>query len=79
MDAANTEQLDARFPKPAFLPSSVVPSPVRKAGWTYESTKAVLECLKNNHLRFHCFFNDNGFHKYVLRPYANDTCFNAVL
>ena len=60
---ANREQLDARFPKPVLLPSSIVPNPARQAGWTYGSTQAVLECLKDNHHRFHIFFGDMGFHK----------------
>lgn len=71
MDATR-EQLNALFPHPgdADLPNVVarrVPGPVRQAGWTDESTHAVLTLLKENHHRWHIFFNDQLFHKCVSR------------
>lgn len=71
MDATQ-EQLNALFPHPgdAEPPNVVarrVPAPVRQAGWTDDSTKAVLTLLKENHQRWHIFFNDEHYHKYVSR------------
>jgi hypothetical protein len=67
MEATPT-QLDALFPHPgnADLPNTLakrVPAPVRQAGWTDESTQEVRELLKDNHRRWHIFFNDLHFHK----------------
>ncbi|EKM51648.1 uncharacterized protein PHACADRAFT_212279 [Phanerochaete carnosa HHB-10118-sp] len=62
---ASPEQLNARFPKLALVSPSIVSSPTRLAGWTHESTQAVLECLKDNHQRFHIFFQDGGLHNHA--------------
>lgn len=65
---ANFEQLKALFPTPEpDFPTLVVPNPTRHAGWTHESTEAVLNLLRDNHHRWHIFFNENKFHKYA--PY----------
>ncbi|KAI0085243.1 hypothetical protein BDY19DRAFT_1059708 [Irpex rosettiformis] len=67
----NTSQrLTALFPhlrSPAALSAAAthVPVPHRQAGWTYESTKTVLELLKDNHQKWHIFFNDRGFHNHA--------------
>lgn len=63
---ATPEQLARLFPSPSIALSTVVPGPVRHAGWTHESTDAVLACLKDNHRKWHIFFNEKHFHKSVL-------------
>ena len=68
---ATPEQLNLRFPKPISPLPTVVTNPTRHAGWSHESTKAVLDCLKDNHHRFHIFFNDKGFHKCVSAPHVS--------
>lgn len=62
---ATPEELDALFGWPSTLPSTVVPGPLRQAGWSHESTHEVLALLKDNHQRWHIFFNQQHFHKYV--------------
>lgn len=62
---ATTEQLNALFCWPSTNSSPVVPGPLRQAGWNHESTHEVLALLKDNHRRWHIFFNQKGFHKYV--------------
>ncbi|GJE99831.1 hypothetical protein PsYK624_161040 [Phanerochaete sordida] len=61
---ASSEQLNLRFPTPSSPPVSIVPHPAVHPGFTHESTKAVLDCLKDNHKRFHIFFNERGFHNH---------------
>lgn len=34
-------------------------------GITPESSKRVAELLRENHVKFHCFFNDEGFHNHL--------------
>ena len=68
---ATPQQLDAQFPHPGNvdIPNTAakrVPGPVRQAGWTDESTDQVRELLRDNHRRWHIFFNDKLFHKFVL-------------
>ena len=63
---ATPEQLKGLFPTPlTFAPSPVLPPPTRHAGWSPESTEAVLTNLKENHTRWHIFFNEKHFHKCV--------------
>ena len=65
---ATSEQLKALFPTPdPDFPTPVVPNPTRQPGWTHESTEALLNCLRDNHHRWHIFFNEKKFHKCVLR------------
>ena len=67
---ATSEQLDALFCWPSTHTVPVVPGPLRQAGWNHESTREVLALLKDNHRRWHIFFNQKGFHKYVYTPQA---------
>ena len=63
---ATPEQLEGLFPLPATnLPTPVVNAPIRHAGVSPESTEAVLADLKENHTRWHIFFNEKHYHKYV--------------
>ena len=64
---ATAEQLDALFPTPPSSPP-VSFAPTRNPGWDHRSTETVLELLKDNHKKWHIFFNDLKFHKYVLLP-----------
>ena len=61
---ATTADLDALFPIPPADPPFPA-SPSKNPGYSAESTQTVLECLKDNHKRWHIFFNDLHFHKYV--------------
>lgn len=63
---ATTDQLAALFPTPPTAPISDI-APSRLAGWTSESTQTVLELLKDNHKKWHIFFNEQKFHKCVCR------------
>jgi hypothetical protein len=54
-------------PKPLQTTDFLVPKPL--PGVTPASTAALREILKDNHDRFHCFFNDFGFHKYAFVLY----------
>ncbi|KAG6839980.1 hypothetical protein H0H93_004856 [Arthromyces matolae] len=52
------------FPVPsAPLPSLLIPK--RWPGISLESTEALLDVLKDNHTRWHIFFNDSGFHNHI--------------
>ncbi|KAG6856964.1 hypothetical protein H0H87_011634 [Tephrocybe sp. NHM501043] len=58
------------FPIPSSPPSTLVPK--RWPGITPESTDALREVLKDNHTRWHIFFNDSGFHNHIAhRAIAN--------
>ncbi|EKM48961.1 uncharacterized protein PHACADRAFT_265953 [Phanerochaete carnosa HHB-10118-sp] len=67
---ASSEQLNVRFPKPALVPSSIVSTPTIHAGRTPESTQAVLDCLKDNHQRFHILGFHNHASHHLLAIYA---------
>jgi hypothetical protein len=54
---------DDLFPVPSSPPSTLIP--IHWPGISPESTAALREVLKDNHERWHAFFNDHGFHKYV--------------
>ena len=60
-----TTKLDTFFPLPSEAPSSQ--SPVRLPGITRESSEALVKVLKDDHVKWHAFFNDKGFHKCVVR------------
>ncbi|GJE93605.1 questin oxidase family protein [Phanerochaete sordida] len=62
---ATPDELSTRFPWPAPPHPSVVPAPIRHAGWSSESTEALLTNLKDNHQRWHIFFNDQHFHNHA--------------
>ena len=59
---ATQDQLNSLFPTPPPAPPSAV-APGRHPGWTDESTKAVLDLLKDNHKKWHIYFNNLKFHK----------------
>jgi hypothetical protein len=54
----NTEFL---FPTPSLPPSTL--APYHWPGISPESTQALKDVLKDNHERWHIFFNDKGYHK----------------
>ena len=60
---ATQEQLDVLFPTPSPSPTGIAPS--RFPGYDCRTTETLLELLKDNHKRWHIFFNDMGFHKSV--------------
>ncbi|OCH85387.1 hypothetical protein OBBRIDRAFT_798234 [Obba rivulosa] len=60
---ASSISLDKLFPVPSPPPSAL--SPQRLPGITHESGVAVSNLLKENHKRFHIFFNDKGFHNHI--------------
>ena len=60
---ATPNQLAGLFPVPYAPLSTVVDGPSRHPGWNHESTDAVLATLKDNHQRWHIFFNEKHFHK----------------
>ncbi|KAI0822157.1 hypothetical protein BC628DRAFT_1340970 [Trametes gibbosa] len=58
------DDLDAFFP----LPSAAVPSPpfpARLLGVNPASGAALVRTLKDNHVKWHAFFNDRGFHNHA--------------
>ena len=60
--ATPKEILDKLFPIATQGGTSF--SPTQNPGVSLESAKALSHLLKENHERFHIFFNDRGFHKY---------------
>jgi hypothetical protein len=54
---------DELFPAPSPAPSKL--SPAVWPGNSLESTTALQKCLKENHEKFHIFFNDRGFHNHT--------------
>lgn len=63
-------QLDALFPLP-FTQPSPPNAPSRLPGVTYKSSQALARALQDNHTKWHIFFNDKGFHKYVSSKILN--------
>lgn len=52
------------FPLPSFVPPLTnIPVPRTWPGITTASTAAVQALLKENHEKYHVFFNERGFHK----------------
>ncbi len=68
------------FPDPKPVQSADFPVPRPLPGFTPASTATVREILQDQHKRFHCFFNDRGFHKCVVNstfvhaPLSNCSC-----
>lgn len=52
--------INALFPLPSAAPSR---GPVRLPGVTHASSTALVQALEANHVKWHAFFNDRGFHK----------------
>ena len=67
---AGNNALNALFPTPSTPPALC---PQRFPGITLEATSTLLDVLKENHTRWHIFFNEKGHHKYVL------VCWSASL
>ncbi|KAI0776927.1 hypothetical protein BD413DRAFT_523845 [Trametes elegans] len=63
MASLKPEDVDAFFPFPTAAPSPK--GPARLPGVTHESSVALLKTLKDDHIRFHAFFNDRGFHNHA--------------
>lgn len=59
----STAVLDYLFPAPS-LPKSAL-SPSHFPGISPESTQTLQEVLKDNHVKWHVFYNEEGFHKYA--------------
>ncbi|KAG8689628.1 hypothetical protein FRC09_012341, partial [Ceratobasidium sp. 395] len=60
------ELLDRLFPAPTFDSVFTSPSaPTPNAGITPESTATLQRLLKENHRRFHVFFNHQQFHNHL--------------
>ncbi|KAG8769651.1 hypothetical protein FRC12_004828 [Ceratobasidium sp. 428] len=58
--------LDKLFPAPSFASAFTNPSaPTPNAGITAESSATLQRLLKENHKRFHIYFNDRGFHNHL--------------
>lgn len=57
-------KLDRLYPIPAHAPSAQAPR--RFPGVTPESTATLLETLRDNHVKWHIFFNEKHFHKLVV-------------
>ena len=60
MSPRDTE-LDKFFPLPSAAPSNR--SPARLSGFTHKSGEALVKVLQDDHIKWHAFFNDKGFHK----------------
>ncbi|KJA17353.1 hypothetical protein HYPSUDRAFT_57785 [Hypholoma sublateritium FD-334 SS-4] len=59
----STAVLDYLFPAPS-LPKSAL-SPSHFPGISPESTQTLQEILKDNHVRWHVFYNEEGFHNHA--------------
>ncbi|EJF59777.1 hypothetical protein DICSQDRAFT_108392 [Dichomitus squalens LYAD-421 SS1] len=58
-----TTELDRFFPLPSEAPSNK--APVRLAGFSHKSGEALAKVLQDNHIKWHAFFNDLGFHNHA--------------
>ena len=61
--------LTTLFPTPGLAPS--VLSPTRFQGVSPESSTALQTVLKDNHVKWHIFFNEQRFHKCVSFPFTS--------
>ncbi|KAI8976416.1 hypothetical protein BD414DRAFT_446586 [Trametes punicea] len=57
------DKWDRLYPTPSHPPSHQ--SPRRLPGATADSTSALLKTLRDNHVKWHIFFNDKGFHNHA--------------
>ncbi|KAI0357098.1 hypothetical protein OH77DRAFT_1422596 [Trametes cingulata] len=57
------EDLDSFFPLPS--PPSSRQFPARLPGVTHASGLALVNTLKDNHVKWHAYFNDRGFHNHA--------------
>ncbi|KAF9235888.1 hypothetical protein BU15DRAFT_64439 [Melanogaster broomeanus] len=62
-EVTDQQELDALFPVPSLPPSPL--SPQRFPGSGLESVAALQRVLKDNHNRYHIFFNYTHFHDHV--------------
>ncbi|TBU44557.1 hypothetical protein BD309DRAFT_862019 [Dichomitus squalens] len=58
-----TTELDKFFPLPSEAPSNK--APVRLAGFSHKSGEALAKALQDDHVKWHAFFNDFGFHNHA--------------
>ncbi|PIL32612.1 hypothetical protein GSI_05315 [Ganoderma sinense ZZ0214-1] len=58
-----TADLDKFFPLPSAAPSNR--SPAHLAGITPKSGEALVKVLQDDHVKWHAFFNDLGFHNHA--------------
>ena len=57
------ETLDELFPIPSAPTVADAFRPAYHPGHSADSAKSLVKLLKENHERFHIFFNNRGFHK----------------
>lgn len=60
---SNNPTIDSLFPTPSPPPS--LSSPARWPGVTPQTLQVLKKVLKDNHEKWHIYFNDHGYHKYV--------------
>lgn len=72
--AALTALSQRLFPAPSVFRSKLSPS--LWAGVTPDSTKTLQRVLQDNHNKWHVYFNEEGFHKYVLDSLMSRSNFN---
>ncbi|KAF8332470.1 hypothetical protein F5887DRAFT_996977 [Amanita rubescens] len=60
--ALSKPSLDSLFPSPSSPPS--LSAPARWSGITPQTVEVLQKLLKDNHERWHIFFNDQGFHNH---------------
>ncbi|CDO68532.1 hypothetical protein BN946_scf184998.g29 [Trametes cinnabarina] len=63
MNTPKPEELDSLFPLPSPYVSPQIPA--RLPGITHASSKALVDALKDNHVKWHAYFNDLGFHNHA--------------
>ncbi|KAF9525663.1 hypothetical protein CPB83DRAFT_896836 [Crepidotus variabilis] len=63
MDTMNHKTLEFLFPVPSLPPSRLTPA--HSPGVSPQSTEALLEVLKDNHVKWHIFFNEDRFHNHA--------------
>ncbi|KAH0834191.1 hypothetical protein J3R83DRAFT_11503 [Lanmaoa asiatica] len=62
-NSTTQQKLDELFPVPSLPPSQL--SPQRLPGANLESLVALRDVLKDNHQRYHIFFNHTRFHNHI--------------
>lgn len=60
----DSSTLDFLFPLPEHAGSDI--SPTQNPGVSHISAEALVGLLKRNHEDWHIFFNERGFHKFVI-------------